>query len=257
MAFYIMGGQMAMLSEPVPSKYCQVFDLPPEYVGKAIELAKPFERAIGPDLKFSLPEAVKIANDARLNVQALIDFTVSQSNTNAEQLFAGFTSELKSRHGIILNKPQFEQADRIFMNAFSNLHEEHRDAWIFWSEDHGSGRSYQYRTLYTTLADIDNRARLTFIPLSLTVSVDVVTARVLCHVSTQMNSCALTQGLIITQSIDRIKSASASLGAVNAAPFASVPPVGTDAMPNLRDQVLELFKARGYKYVRTMDVPMK
>ncbi len=255
MAFYIMGSQMAMLSEPIPSKYCQVFDLPPEYVGKAIELAKLFEQAIGSDLKFSLPEAMKIARNAGLNVQNVIDFSVSQSNTSANQLFAGFTSELKSRYGIILSKPLIDQASSVFIYAFSNLHEEHRDAWIFWSEDHGSGKSYQYRTLYATTADIDGRAILTFIPLSLTVSVDVVTERVLCHVNTTMNSCAVAQGMVITESIG-LMSASASIGAITAALFDSVLPVGIETMPNLHDQVPDLFKAMGYKYVRTMNVPM-
>lgn len=256
MAFYVMGRQMAMLSEAIPSKYCEIFDLPTQYLPTAIKLTKFFEQAIGTDLKFSLPKAIEIAKNNNLNVGNQIDLTVNQRNTSANQLFAGLTLGLKSQYGIILSQRLIDQASSIFTYAFSNLHKEHRDAWIFWSEDRGSGTSYQYRTLYATTANIGGRAMLTFIPLSLTVSVNVVTERVLCQVTTTMNSSAVAQGIVVTESIGQFRSASESPEAITAASFLSVSPVGTDAMPNLRNQVLDLFTAEGYSYVRTMDVPI-
>lgn len=256
MALYMADSQMVVLAQQIPSKYCQVFDLPPQYVTKAIELSKLFDKAIGSDLKFSLVEANEIARGAKLNVQKQINLTISQSNTNASQLFARFILELKSNYGIILSNSLIDQASLVFTYAFSNLYEEHRDAWIFWSEDHGFGKSYQYRTLYATTANIDGGLMLTFIPLSLTVSVDVVTEHVLCDVRTTMNSRTVTQGMVVTETFRAFRNTSLPVGATTTASFVSIPAVGTKTIPNICADALYHFKEMGYSLVKTIDLPI-
>ncbi|MEM7184490.1 MAG: hypothetical protein AAF518_26570 [Spirochaetota bacterium] len=238
MIFYLLQKQMALLeTQADTSKFCQVFELPQGYISEALSITRILQEAIGDDMKFNLQQAetlVKASRRPKIHIKKKLNTNIT--GDSPPSVFNTFKQTLID-NGFYLSHDQLNQTYAIFNDAFSNLHQENKSAWIFWSEQTQNKTTYQYRTLYATVQD----KQLIVAPLALTITVNIITERVLCHTSTSTHCTALIEGLMCESSIPKI----------HILPFMNLL-----QMPNDNDAVNgEVLQTNNLKHLRTMPIP--
>lgn len=249
---YIMQSQIALLSSKESTQFCQVYDLSVQYIPEALKVTKLFEQAIGSDMKFNLSLAKQIAQTEKLSVDKIIDSTIIRHNGSSSDLFNDFQAKLQNQYGITLSAKQIQTAEIVFRNAFTNLHHENSNAWIFWSKVSANKTSYHYRMMYATTKNEQEQTYLVVSPFALTITVSIITEQILCNISTSATYEVLMQGMVV-KSLVKTPQTIANVMATTNFPENRLGRLNTD---NSRDELsADLLKTFGLSLVRIMGIP--
>lgn len=164
----------------------QIYDIAPQYVGQAMDMARVFQDAVVPvkindkeSLKFDFEKALaQVKAHREMALVGVVNQTITQSSSEVTVMVDKVMDLVKSVLSISLTDKQRETYEECIKNAFTNLSTQSQDAWIFWQYDEAHKTTYQYN-MFFAIQNKDTGSVLLALPMSLTITVNVEKEKVL------------------------------------------------------------------------------
>ncbi len=164
----------------------QIYDIAPQYVKQAMDMARVFQDAVVPvkidgkdSLKFDFDKALaQVKAHSEMAMVGIVNQTISQSSSQASSMVNKIIELVKNVLSVTLTEKQKETYEACITNAFTNLSTQSQDAWIFWQHEESHKTTYQYN-MFFAIQNEDTGSVMLALPMSLTVTVNVEKEKVL------------------------------------------------------------------------------
>jgi hypothetical protein len=169
-------------TEDTELNYNTMFQVPTQYVGQAIAMARVFQDAIDPSsLKFQFGKALEIvhAHD-EMAVIGTVNQSIVKQAAEVSAMVQDVVKLLSTVVGIALDEGSdtYKKFVSTIEQGFTNLAAQQDSAWIFWSSEQEHKTTYTYNILFA-IANKKTGSVMAAAPIGLTVEVNVQKEKVL------------------------------------------------------------------------------
>ncbi|HDR7689671.1 TPA: hypothetical protein QCX85_005220 [Bacillus toyonensis] len=165
----------------IPSRtthnFNDIFQLAPQYLAQALQLASYFQGAINPqNLSFDFNRALQIANSIPGGqINATINETVVQQTLQISSMISHISNILRNRFRYFAGQSFLNEITAAITNTFTNLNTQTSSAWVFWSSSTSTATGYYYNILFA----ITNFRWMVVLPVAVDIYVNVRKEKVL------------------------------------------------------------------------------